>query len=71
MNLNDILQLGALGVLALLLVMKDSKRDEFLQSLFRELKTTVDGNTSALNDLKEELRKGNKDDSANSRTRGK
>lgn len=60
MNLNDLLQLGALGVLALLLVMKDSKRDEFLQSLFRELKTTVDGNTSALNDLKEELRKGNK-----------
>lgn len=60
MNLNDILQLGALGVLALLLVMKDSKRDEFLQTLFRELKTTVDGNTSAINDLKEELRKGNK-----------
>ena len=60
MNLNDILQLGALGVLALLLVMKDSKRDEFLQTLFKELKTTVDGNTSAINDLKEELRKGNK-----------
>lgn len=60
MNLNDLLQLGALGVLALLLVMKDSKRDEFLQTLFRELKTTVDGNTSAINDLKEEIRKGNK-----------
>lgn len=60
MNLNDLLQLGALGVLAILLVKKDSKRDEFLQTLFRELKTTVDGNTSAINDLKEEIRKGNK-----------
>lgn len=60
MNVNDLLQLGALGVLALLLVMKDSKRDEFLQTLFKELKTTVDGNTSAINDLKEEIRKGNK-----------
>lgn len=60
MNWDSLIQLGALGVLAVLLVIKDGKRDEFVQNLFTELKRTVDGNTTALNELRDELRKGNK-----------
>lgn len=60
MEVNDILQLGALGVLALLLVMKDSKRDEFLQNLFHELKKALDSNTAAINSMMKKFEGGNK-----------
>ena len=60
MNWDSLIQLGALGVLAVLLVVKDGKRDEFVQNLFTELKRTVDANTTAISDLREEIRKGKK-----------
>lgn len=60
MDFGELLQLGGLAVLAVMLVMKDSKRDEFMQNLLTKMGETIEHNTSALIDLREEIRKGNK-----------
>lgn len=60
MQLSDILQLGALGAIAFMLIVKDSKRDDFIQHLFTELKKTVDANTEAIKNLETSLKGGKK-----------
>lgn len=57
MEWNDIIQLGALGVIAVMMIVKDSKRDSFFQQLITEMRKTVDKNTEALTELRAELRR--------------
>lgn len=57
MEWNDIIQLGALGVIAVMMIVKDSKRDAFFQQLITEMRKTVDKNTEALTELRAELRR--------------
>ena len=56
MDWSALVQLGALGVIAVLMIVKDSKRDDFFQSFLTEMRKTVDSNTAAINELRTELK---------------
>lgn len=56
MDWSALVQLGALGVIAVLMIVKDSKRDEFFQNFLSEMRKTVDSNTAAINELRTELK---------------
>lgn len=56
MDWGALVQLGALGVIAVLMIVKDSKRDDFFQSFLTEMRKTVDSNTAAINELRTELK---------------
>lgn len=56
MDWSAIVQLGALGVIAVLMIVKDGKRDDFFQSFLTEMRKTVDSNTAAINELRSELK---------------
>lgn len=60
MDFDSLVQLGALGVIAVLMILKDSKRDSFIESLVSKMSESLDRNTNAIVDLREEIRKGNK-----------
>lgn len=60
MDINDLVQLGALGAIAVLMIMKDSKRDTFIETLVSKMSESLDRNTNAIVDLREEIRKGNR-----------
>lgn len=60
MDWNALMQLGAVGVLAVLLVIKDGKRDEFMQRLLERMQTSLDKNTDAISALKESLERNGK-----------
>lgn len=57
MNWDSIVQLGALAVVAILMILKDGKRDEFLQKYMQEMRETVDKNTAAFEKLRESIEK--------------
>lgn len=58
MDWNTLCQLGALGVVAVLMIVKDSKRDEFMQQMLTKMSDSLDRNTAAITDLRDEIRKG-------------
>ena len=58
MDWNTLCQLGALGVVAVLMIIKDSKRDGFMQQMISKMNESLDRNTSAITDLRDEIRKG-------------
>lgn len=58
MDWNALCQLGALGVVAVLMIVKDSKRDGFMQQMITKMSESLDRNTSAITDLRDEIRKG-------------
>ena len=60
MDFDSLLQLGALGFIAVLMIIKDSKRDAFIEQLVSRMSDSLDGNTKALVDLREEFRKGSR-----------
>lgn len=60
MNWDNLVQLGALAVVAILMIVKDSKRDEFLQKYMQEMRETVDKNTAAFEKLRESIEKRDK-----------
>lgn len=57
MDWDSIVQLGALAVVAVLMIAKDAKRDEFLQQYMKEMKETVDRNTASFDKLRESFDK--------------
>lgn len=60
MDWNSLIQLGALGVVAVLMILKDSKRDSFIENLMHKMSEALDRNTTAISDLRDEIRKGAK-----------
>lgn len=58
MDWNALCQLGALGVVAVLMIIKDSKRDSFMQQMLAKMSDSLDRNTAAITDLRDEIRKG-------------
>jgi hypothetical protein len=58
MDWNALCQLGALGVVAVLMIIKDSKRDSFMQQMLAKMSDSLDHNTAAITDLRDEIRKG-------------
>lgn len=58
MDWNALCQLGALGVVAVLMIIKDSKRDGFMQQMLAKMSDSLDRNTAAITDLRDEIRKG-------------
>lgn len=60
MDWNALCQLGALGVVAVLMIVKDSKRDGFMQQMLSKMSDSLDRNTAAITDLRDEIRKGKK-----------
>lgn len=58
MDWNALCQLGALGVVAVLMIVKDSKRDDFMQQMITKMSESLDRNTSAISDLRDEIKKG-------------
>lgn len=60
MDWNALCQLGALGVVAVLMIIKDSKRDSFMQQMLAKMSDSLDRNTAAITDLRDEIRKGKK-----------
>ena len=60
MDWNALCQLGALGVVAVLMIVKDSKRDGFMQQMLSKMSDSLDHNTAAITDLRDEIRKGKK-----------
>ena len=60
MDWNSLIQLGALGVVAVLMILKDSKRDTFIENLMHKMSEALDRNTNAISDLRDEIRKGAK-----------
>lgn len=58
MDWNALCQLGALGVVAVLMIVKDSKRDGFMQQMLTKMSDSLDRNTAAITDLRDEIRKG-------------
>lgn len=60
MDWNSLIQLGALGVVAVLMILKDSKRDSFIENLMHKMSEALDRNTNAISDLRDEIRKGAK-----------
>lgn len=58
MDWNALCQLGALGVVAVLMIVKDSKRDGFMQQMLSKMSDSLDRNTAAITDLRDEIRKG-------------
>lgn len=60
MDWNALCQLGALGVVAVLMIVKDSKRDGFMQQMLTKMSDSLDRNTAAITDLRDEIRKGKK-----------
>lgn len=60
MDWNALVQLGGLGVVAVLMIIKDTKRDTFLQNLMQKMNESLDRNTLAISDLRQEIGKGNK-----------
>lgn len=60
MDWNALVQLGGLGVVAVLMIIKDTKRDTFLQNLMQKMNESLDRNTQAISDLRQEIGKGNK-----------
>lgn len=60
MDWNALCQLGALGVVAVLMIIKDSKRDGFMQQMIAKMSDSLDRNTAAITDLRDEIRKGKK-----------
>lgn len=58
MDWNALCQLGALGVVAVLMIIKDSKRDSFMQQMLAKMSDSLDRNTAAITDLRNEIRKG-------------
>ena len=57
MDWNALVQLGGLAVVAVLMIAKDAKRDEFLQQYMKEMKETVDRNTAGFDKLRESFDK--------------
>ena len=60
MDWSALVQLGGLGVLAVLLVIKDGKRDVFMQKLIERMQTSLDKNTDAINALKNTIERNEK-----------
>ena len=60
MDWSALVQLGGLGVVAVLMIIKDTKRDTFLQNLMQKMNESLDRNTQAISDLRQEIGKGNK-----------
>ena len=60
MELGEIVQLGALGCIAVMMIAKDSKRDDFLQKYLDRLCETIDKNTAAFIELKQSIEGGRK-----------
>lgn len=60
MDWNALVQLGAVGVLAVLLVIKDGKRDEFMQRLLERMQASLDKNTEAITALKSSIERNEK-----------
>lgn len=60
MDWNALVQLGGLGVVAVLMIIKDTKRDTFLQTLMQKMNESLDRNTQAISDLRQEIGKENK-----------
>ena len=60
MDWNSLIQLGALGVVAVLMILKDSKRDSFIENIMHKMSEALDRNTNAISDLRDEIRKGAK-----------
>lgn len=60
MDWGALVQLGALGVIAVMMIVKDSKRDAFFQQLITEMRNTVDKNTEALTELRAEIQRREK-----------
>lgn len=58
MDWNALVQLGALGVVCVLMILKDSKRDNFIEQLMHKMSESLDRNTEAISDLRDEFRKG-------------
>ena len=57
MDWNALVQLGGLAAVAVLMIAKDAKRDEFLQQYMKEMKETVDRNTEGFDKLRESFDK--------------
>lgn len=60
MDWSALVQLGALGVIAVMMIVKDSKRDAFFQQLITEMRNTVDKNTEAITELRAEIQRREK-----------
>lgn len=61
MDWSALVQLGALGVIAVMMIVKDSKRDTFFQQLITEMRNTVDKNTEAITELRAEIQRREKE----------
>lgn len=60
MDWNALVQLGGLGVVAVLMIVKDTKRDNFLQTYMQRMQETIDKNTDAFRALKETIERNEK-----------
>ena len=60
MDWNALVQLGGLGVVAVLMIVKDTKRDNFLQAYMQRMQETIDKNTDAFRALKETIERKDK-----------
>lgn len=60
MDWSALVQLGGLGVVAVLMIVKDTKRDNFLQTYMQRMQETIDKNTDAFRALKETIERNEK-----------
>lgn len=58
MNVSELVQLGALGLIAVLMISKDAKRDMYLQKYLDRMCDTIDKNTAAFIELREMIERG-------------
>ena len=58
MNVSELVQLGALGLIAVLMISKDAKRDMYLQKYLDHMCDTIDKNTAAFIELREMIERG-------------
>lgn len=60
MDWSALVQLGGLAVVAVLMIIKDSKRDEFLQQYMQQMQETINKNTVAFERLRDTIERNEK-----------
>lgn len=68
MDISELVQLGALGVIAVMMISKDAKRDAFLQKYLDRMCDTIDKNTAAFIELRQSIERGMRNDSEDNKT---
>lgn len=60
MDWESLVKLGALGAVAVLMILKDAKRDEWMQRLFEKLNDSLKQNTAAFDRLRQTIERNEK-----------